>query len=286
MRKYPRPDEASVLVVGTVRDVGKKLVKSVQSISRALESFSNVAWFLVESDSSDSTLQVLELLAKDESFDFVSLGSLAHKYPLRTERIAYCRNRYRQEVEFRSAACSAQRPDFVCVVDLDGVCDRLSKEAVDSCWDAQYNWDAVFANQAGRYYDIWALRHPVWMPGDCYVERSQLMRLGFSRHSATIVSVFSKMQRIPKNADWIAVDSAFGGFGIYTISAFLKGVYSGVSPCGSEICEHVSFHEKLRADDLQLYINPALINSRSTWHSSDSYRALSWMWFNLFRLKG
>jgi len=58
----------------------------------------------------------------------------------------------------------------------------------------------------------------------------------------------------------ILVDSAFGGLGIYKKNLMVQSRYIGLSSNNEEICEHVSFNEKLTHLGYKLYIIPSLIN--------------------------
>ena len=53
-----------------------------------------IEYFFVESDSDDQTLKSLEkILNQKSNFQFESFGRLRTDLPLRTERLAICRNR-------------------------------------------------------------------------------------------------------------------------------------------------------------------------------------------------
>jgi hypothetical protein len=76
------------------------------------------------------------------------------------------------------------------------------------------------------------------------------------------------MLKIPSNAEWIRVDSAFGGLAIYRSEILnSKAIYSGIRGDGRKICEHVSFHSELQENGARIYLNPAFINARVTDHS-------------------
>ena len=76
---------------------------------------------------------------------------------------------------------------------------------------------------------------------------------------------------LPKEAAPVAVDSAFGGLGIYSPAA-LAGAYRGerevrVTPYNSaeltmtvQLCEHVPFNRRITNDGGRLFIMPSLIN--------------------------
>lgn len=45
--------------------------------------------------------------------------------------------------------------------------------------------------------------------------------------------------------EWLPVDSAFGGFGIYRMSKTIDCHYSGTDENGLMDCEHVAFHRDM-----------------------------------------
>lgn len=268
--RSPRIQDAEVLIVGTVRNVQTHLEANVATVARAFESAASVRWLLVESDSDDRTVALLdELKGRIPRFDYLSLGTLRSSLPLRTERLAHCRNTYRRELLENAAY---QGVDYVAVVDLDGMTGLLSRDAVDHCW-SRSDWDVVTANQKGPYYDIWALRHELWSPNDWAEQFKFLRARGVAEESAYAASLLCRMITIPLDADWIEVDSAFGGFAIYHRAWFEKAEYVGLSPTGAEVCEHVPFHLRMRLQGARILINPALINVGSTEYSAELTRS-------------
>jgi hypothetical protein len=219
---------------------------------------------VVESDSRDDTVEVLGALARERPrFRFVALGALAGRFPKRTERIAQCRNRYLAELEAQAAYSAVTH---VLVADLDGTNDLLTSAALHSAF-TRTDWDVCAANQRGRYYDIWALRHDLWSPNDCWAQYHFLVRLGLHPEAALRAAVHARMIRIPEHSDWIRVDSAFGGLALYRKEALLEGRYAGTLASGEEVCEHVALHAALAARGRRIFINPALINTGATEHT-------------------
>jgi hypothetical protein len=252
------------LVAGVVRDCAKSIRDDVMRISGALKHAHSVSWLVIESDSDDTTCAQLGRLETEiPNFRFISLGRLRQLIPLREERIAHCRNAYLQELETNPCYSSV---DYVVVADLDGINDLLSESGVLSCWD-RVDWGVCTANQRGPYYDIRALRHPLWSPNDCFRQREFLIHHNVKKGSASWSSVFSRMIRVAETESWIPVDSAFGGLAIYRRS-ILQGVrYAGLDESGGIICEHVELHSRLRAKGCKIFVNPRLINTAKTDHS-------------------
>jgi hypothetical protein len=258
-----QPATVELAVVGLARNCARSIERDLKVLEHATQGFGEVHFLIVESDSTDDTVALLRRLElRRATLRHISLGRLSDRYPLRTERIAHCRNAYLDAIagDPRLATVS-----HVLMVDLDGVCRDLDAEALASCWRLAVPWAVCTANQGDYYYDIWALRHPVWCPGDAWREHDALVPL-LGETEATNVSLFSRMVRIPRSAAPIEVDSAFGGAALYTRAAALAARYAGLDTEGREVCEHVGYHARLRAAGHRIFINPALINANQTKH--------------------
>ena len=234
----------------------------------------------VERDSTDNTLQVLagEQL-QWPALRFISAGMLRERIPERTARIAHCRNLYLDELAGNPLYAALSH---VVVADLDRVCCDITASALHSCWTTNTPWDGCMANQGDWYYDVWALRHPVWCPADAWREQASLKAL-FGDAQATQLAIFARQVHIAPDQPWIAVDSAFGGLAVYRRDALLRARYAGLDADGQPICEHVTLHAQMRSQGAQLYINPQLINARRTKHGGRkgfwrTQRRRLWAW--------
>jgi len=250
--------------VGLARNCEKTIRDDILRFKEASSNAKSIVWLIVESDSIDNTSAELEKLQIEiENFKFVSLGTLAKTIPKRTERISYCRNYYaekiRTEVRFNNT-------DYIVVADLDGINSQITQKAFESCWERN-DWDMCSANQDGPYYDIWALRHKNWCPGDSYAQYRFLKQYSADFQKTLWSSVYSKMITIPQDSEWIDVDSAFGGLAIYKKKTFEFCKYAGLTETGDEVCEHVYFHLQLKSNGAKLFINSKLINASMTEHT-------------------
>jgi hypothetical protein len=254
----------NILVVGVVRNSAKDIGHNVEVLANSLIKFSTVCWLLIESDSSDNTIEVLgEISKKVENFRFISQGALLGSMPSRTERIAYCRNIYLQEIKKNALYADIE---YVVVSDFDDTNKLLTEEAILSCWDRN-DWDVCTANQLGPYYDIWALRHPIWQPNDCWLEHRFLSQFSMRPSDLTYSCIFSKMIQLPTNSDWLEVDSAFGGLAVYRREVMCNSAYIGLYGNGIEVCEHVPFHLRIKENGGKIFINPRMVNTDYTEHS-------------------
>jgi glycosyltransferase involved in cell wall biosynthesis len=254
---------ARIIIVGIVRNIENSLKRDIERLAAAFPTVSSLEWFLVESGSSDDSLEVLES-TKEENLNFQYISIQLDSKFSRTQNMSAARNEYLKYLEKNS---NYKNYDYVVVADFNCLNNKVVAAAVLSCWNQQ-KWDVVTANQSGRYYDIWALRHPFWSPNDCWSELEFRRKYLKFPELALAYSVRSRMIKIPRNSSWIEVDSSFGGLGIYKADLFsLNGRYIGTTSDGSLVCEHVSFHENLKLHGKRIFINPSLINTRTTDHS-------------------
>jgi hypothetical protein len=250
-----------IFVVGTARDCASTLENDVLRVTNAFGNKFELHWLIVESDSSDNSIEILESLkSRIGNFNYKSLSNLSHLYSERTERLAICRNEYLKEIRDLD-----QSFEFVVVMDFDGINSMLTSQSIESCW-AIKDWTVQTANQAGPYFDIWALRHNSWCPNDWITDFNVLREQGMKTSKALRIILYRKMVTIPPKSDPIEVDSAFGGFAIYRKECLSAGTYIGMVE-GKPVCEHVSLHKSIRESGGRILINPGLINAGFTSHT-------------------
>lgn len=260
--QHPLPN--SVLVCGAARNCARTIVRDLERLRDATDWIAKVQFLVVESDSDDGTLATLQQLASTWStLQLVTLGRLRETTPGRTERIAMARNRCLDALDGDARFADV---DHLIVADLDGMCRDLQADALKSCWSLSVPWSVCSANQGDYYYDIWALRHPHWCPGDAGQDQEALVP-ALGKSAAKQLSVFSRMVHIARDAAPIEVDSAFGGLAVYK-RASIKGLrYVGLDDQGRPVCEHVALNLALRRRGGRIFIHPRLINARRTEHS-------------------
>jgi len=254
-----------IIIVGIVKDIGNTLKSDINNLSQALGFFNDIHWFLVESNSSDNSRKILaELKNSYPNFNYKSIIVDSSCSALRTESMATARNTYLAHL--RDKVSPAEFP-YVVIADFNLLNNKLSKESVLTSW-LRNDWDIVTANQGGPYYDIWALRHPIWSPNDCWEQHNFIRNYVKFPEAAITFAIRSRMLKIPKKTEWIEVDSAFGGFAIYKTRWLLSQAnYTGTDESGRAICEHVNFHKKLKEAGARIFINPGMINTNYTDHS-------------------
>jgi len=255
-----------IVITGIVRNIASTFSEDYSRLNKAFKNFKSVKWFLVESDSNDNTLDILQSTSNlNNHFSWCTLGDLEKLKLPRAQRLSLARNRYVSELQkenYKSAS-------IIVVADFNGLSNLINEQAILSCWETD-NWSACTANQSGPYYDIWALRHPLWSPNDCWRQYEFLRQYSKFPEVALFSAVNSRMIKIPANSAWIEVQSAFGGLAIYDSSVFKYARYSGTDSNGEETCEHVEFSRQIVNKGGKIFINPRMINTKYTDHSINS----------------
>lgn len=275
---------SGIIIVGTISNVEKYLKKDLIKIYHSLRRFNHISFFLVESDSTDSTIKVLdELSSSYANFNYTSLGTLKQLIPDRIDRIRYCRNVY---VDYIRSISQGKRPFYTIVADLDGINSKINYKSVDSCFYNQ-DWDVVISNQTGGYYDIYALRCKNWQESDCFsdLEKNKANipapnygKLNFYKKirfliyfdKARYLAIYSKMRKIGVAEPWVEVQSGFGGLAIYKTSIFVNYNYTSNSSKLNE-SEHITIHQKVTDSGGKIFINPAFINSKWNTYNINRY---------------
>jgi len=238
--------EYSVVFAGTVRNVEKYIKKNLQHIDNCGKKFKDYALVIYENDSSDNTKQILKDNKKDNYyyiFDTTNESS-------RTKRLAHGRNQILNKVR------ELNNYDFLIMLDLDDV-NYSGKfvETINSCFEHN-EWDVLTGNQSDTYYDIWAFRKTGLLDWDCWREYSKATRNGMSDSEAKDKYVWGIIQKF-EPGQMIEVRSAFSGIAIYRLESLPDNcMYKGhYNEDDSEICEHVPFHECLKNNGLNIFLN-------------------------------
>jgi len=240
-----------MIITGCARNISQFWESTENSLQIIFDALENYKCWIIESNSSDNTLDLLQKwAAKDSRRNVVSLGWLTE--PSRPKRIGICRNKYMELAE-------AFFSEFgeIMMLDLDDSLniDLNFKEQLDTRF-SRTDWDGLGSNRHGKYYDIWALRSNfLGIDYDCWemvakAKKNPIMTSsGIKYLNSEYIYVDNNQRIIPENSDWIPVESAFGGLAIYKTASIKGRRYIG------ETCEHVSFNQGLK-----MYINPRLFS--------------------------
>lgn len=274
--RVARASGRKAIFTGVARNCAPYLRDVLPNLRRLERAYHAVRYVVAVGESSDGTLETLQRgLADGRAGHVIDMTCLERDEPRRTVRIAMARN-----------ACMSlahtEYPDFDHLVafDLDNVlvdpvCDVEFARAGD--WlDADERRAGVFASAIPQYYDLWALRHPIWCPYDvwhavwdrhrwCPFEVSKL------RH------VYAKQVRIARDASPFPVLSAFGGFAVYKMRFTKMARYSGKDAAGRERAEHVSFNDSIVEQGGSLFIFPSLVVRAPPEHLFDAADASAWL---------
>lgn len=272
------------------RDAERHLPAVLANLAGMATVYAEAAFIFVENDSNDGTKGILNRWCEMRpNAHLISEDGIARRLPPRTVRLAWARNQYLARVRSTFAG-------FDHMIVADG--DEVSTAPVDldafrralAFLNAAPGRAAVFANQRGVYYDLWALRHKKLCPGDIWEQTFDAARRNGLSDDEAYARVFApRIFCLDPAKSSVRVESAFGGLGIYRISSALKNprTYEGhkikavrqtdkVARVGWQACEHVAFHEGFAASGQALFIMPGLINAttgpvatfnRSFWRS-------------------
>jgi hypothetical protein len=255
-----------LLAVGVAKNCEKRVEADILRLFESMKKHGPISWLIIESDSQDNTVEALSRLERAvPNFTFISLGNLSHALPNRTQRIAHCRNLYLEQLDSNPLYADI---DYVVVGDLDGVNNLISPDGFESCW-MRSGWDVCTANQRGPYYDIWALRHPIWSPNDCWKQFQFLLDHKVPREAALRAAVYSKHIVLAESDDWIEVESAFGGLAVYRRAVLRNVRYIGLDEQGDSVCEHVTLHRAIRKNGYKIFINPRFVNGADREHTRE-----------------
>jgi hypothetical protein len=243
---YRNMKESSVVLCGITKDDADILPLTLRRIEQTGGLFGDYRVVVYENDSRDDTPAILKVWesanGKVRVLSDSLVGSPILRLP-RTERLAWCRNRYldfiRQSDEYR--AC-----DYVIVVDLD-LKGGWSYDGLASSF-SRFDWDIVASNSIGyhylrkTYYDLFALKPRT------VLKRNWLFRL------------IGEGWQLRRDDPWITIQSGFGGLAVYRKEKLIPERYAGTLN-GEAVCEHISLNADHR---LRCYLNPAQITVTGT----------------------
>ena len=245
----------SVVVCGLMKNANHvidSILKNVYSIVGVFAD--NYKIIIVESNSTDGTKESLSnAKTRDERLVVIhaDFDLLNEEFKSRELRIAICRNLYLKAIYEDETSY-----DYMIVIDMDEIfSESFNTDTLKKSLEF-HKWDALFANQTERYYDIWALRG-LGVNYDCW-NTLDTDRSNDSYETKRNKYIRSKQIQIPRNHPPIRVESAFGGLGIYKHKMLidLKPLYKEIG----SVCEHIEFHNQLiKAGFADLFIHPDLL---------------------------
>ena len=265
-----------IIFACAVQNCANHLHSVFENILNISKLFSEVGYVFVENDSIDNTKQILKDWGSDKSnFHLINLDGLK-TVPIRTIRLEIVRNAYLETIRYYDWLRDF---DFLVVLDTDdiGAYPIDSSEVSNSIefLNSSSTRAAVFANQRGTYYDMWALRLNPQCPSDIWEDVLNYSLENKCSDEVAFAETFAKrIFSIEESLEPIEVDSAFGGLGIYKMEFILKNQnpYLGsktkivlldddaIGYSRLQICEHVHFHAGIKNQGGKMFIFPSLIN--------------------------
>ena len=103
-------------ILGLTRESSETINMDLKKIMKAFESFKKQNIFIIESDSTDKTIEELEKISSQkDNISFESYGQLALKIPNKIERLCFLRN------ELLNYLKKIKPTEYVVFVDLDNI---------------------------------------------------------------------------------------------------------------------------------------------------------------------
>jgi len=268
-------ESSSCVILGAARNVAEHLPKTLEKIQDIRKLWMRSAVVFAENDSHDSTRQQLKRFCEDnEHTHILTYEVLVERYKERTERLAFVRNAM---MTFIHSHVEYSKYDYILIVDMDGGLNTFKQESLRLCFETTMpEWDALFTNNNGAYYDVWALRSKaLGIQFDCWdMYRHMIANVPASPQQIKQLCIWDYQKHIPMEKAPIPVHSAFGGLGLYRLKKTVGCTYNGIAtectcknmkfatqvPCWNVTCEHVSFHaDMIKKHKAKLYIFPKLL---------------------------
>ena len=158
-----------ICFAGAVQNAERYLPYIFRNIENLSALFSEVGYVFVENDSTDNTKKLMKDWGVSKSnFHLIALDGL-NTIPIRAIRLEIIRNTYLETIRYHS---DLRDFDYLAVLDMDDVAVHLidikeASNAIKFLSDSTTR-AAVFANQRGTYYDMWALRLSSKCPTDIW----------------------------------------------------------------------------------------------------------------------
>lgn len=240
------------LCVGLItKNVANYLSDVLKNVERYVKPFKDYQVVIVDGYSSDKTVPIATDWCLNEPSKRTvvtqptqNLQRCLSLVEARTYVVNYFRNQFAEDVLL--LLLDTDSPN-VPSVDINGFLTAFKRS----------DWDAVFANQPTKYYDVWALRDQ-----DCPTDYQHKWYNGTSRQE-----VEEDVQRLSKAKDpslgfW-PVTSAFGGAGLYKTASIGNAIYAPYTVFKNnsgqslvlQICEHVPFNSIMVNNGKKLFIN-------------------------------
>ncbi len=276
MTDKQRFEPKSVVIACLARNCESTVEKSLGKVQELAGLFEKAYINVYTNDNDDGTYDVLNR-HRGSLHQLRKIDGVEHAYAKRLERMAFCRNIY--VYDFKGIREADNSVNLLISVDFDQYNGLAagSDPLLECIATAPADWGGLFPVHDVPYYDLWALRHETWCPGDCwrevdaYMKRHRWLKLmGVNvKKRAYRKFIWSRKVLVPRDTPPIEVLSAFGGLGIYRADFLDDAWYRGLDDEGGEVIEHLHFNTQVRNAGGKLYILPNLVTSLSDSHRSE-----------------
>ncbi len=266
----------TVVIACLARNCETTVEKSLRNVLDLAGLFRKAYVNIYTNDNDDRTYEVLHE-HRGSYHQLRRIDGVAAAYGMRLERMAFCRNIY--VYDYKALRAADPTVNLLISIDFDqynGLASN-SDPLLDCIATAPPDWGGIFPAHDVPYYDLWALRHETWCPGDIWREVDTYMKrygwlkaLGVPvRKRAMRKYIWKRKVMIPRETPPIEVLSAFGGLGIYRSEFLDKAWYRGLDAEGGEVIEHLHFNTQVRNAGGKLYILPNMVTCLSDSHRSE-----------------
>ena len=222
----------------------------------------NISLFIVDSDSSDGTKEIISKYEKDNEFIvYRDLDDLEENYNSRIERITLSRNLCLDELKLKNYDNLIYIP-----IDLDvnlfELTDIESFHKILTSFVNQNTYDAIFPISSPNYYDIFALRAKGWhnLNSSLLIHKIKKV-IFFGSFFLNYFLIFRKQLTEKKiKSKNFNVISAFGGAGMYKLinNKLLQIEYMTDKSNPEHVSEHILFNSNFEnLDILSDWVIPA-----------------------------
>lgn len=246
-----------IIITCLARNIEKNIYFTINKINELCKYYDNSYCIIFENDSQDNTRKIL--LNWENNNNKVKIlfeNNLINEYQLRTQRLAYCRNKI---LEYIFDNELDKKYDYIINCDIDGIINDLNIDILNDNFKYTNIWDVVgCVNKNKQYYDYWGLLYKKSI-FNCNIFSCQIKK--YCNDWKLGIKKF--LQILNKTENFLEVESCFNGVAIYKMNIIKNCRYDGDffcnicnGKCINEYCEHVSFHKNItEKNNGKIYIN-------------------------------
>jgi hypothetical protein len=252
-----------IVFAGLMRNIENNVKAVVKKLKFIGKHFKNYKIVLFENDSTDDTRKIVKKQAlKNKNIILLGCDHLGSRECILKQKHGYVlgwnsENRYVRMAKYREEYVNYIKKhltdyDYVMVFDMD-IDGAISIDGLMMSI-AKDDFGAIYGNGQCSPYGTFG-SYPITYDIIAYVDINEPYPTENKLGVTNIVTNAFRMNYGKSMKDgFIPVRSAFNGFALYKMDAFVKGSYLGVP-----VCEHINFAKKLDDNGFKQYINYAWI---------------------------